>query len=64
MYLERIQSYKYLELTVDSDNSIDEEIQFRITLGNKEYYAKQFLFKSTFVSKKSKLKSTGVLYDQ
>jgi len=56
MYLEQVQSYKYLESTVNSDNSMEEEIQYRITLGNKAYYAKQFLFKSRLVSKKSKLK--------
>jgi hypothetical protein len=39
-----------------SDNSIEEEIQHRITLGNKAYYANQFLFKIRLVSKKSKLK--------
>jgi hypothetical protein len=37
-------------------NSIEEEIQYRITLGNKAYYANQFLFKSRLVSKKSKMK--------
>jgi hypothetical protein len=41
---------------VNSDNSIEEEIQHRVTLGNKAYYADQFLFKSRLVSKKSKLK--------
>jgi hypothetical protein len=41
---------------VISDNSIEEEIQHRITLGNKAYYANKFLFKSRLVSKKSKLK--------
>jgi hypothetical protein len=41
---------------VNSDNSIEEEIQHRITLGNKAYYANQFFFKSRLVSKKSKLK--------
>jgi hypothetical protein len=56
MYLEQVQPYKYLGSTVNSDNSIEEEIQYRITLGNKAYYANQFLFKSTLVSKKSKLK--------
>jgi hypothetical protein len=35
---------------------IDEEIQQRIALGNKAYYANQSLFKSRLVSKKSKLK--------
>jgi hypothetical protein len=32
MYLEEVQSYKYLGSTVNSDNSIEEEIQHRITL--------------------------------
>ena len=41
MYLEQAQSYKYLGSTVNSDNSIEEEIQHRITLGNKAYYANQ-----------------------
>jgi len=56
MYLEQVQSYTYLVPTVNSDNSIEEEIQHRITLGNKANYANQFLFKSRLVSKKSKLK--------
>jgi hypothetical protein len=41
---------------VKSDNSIEEEIQHRITLRNKAYYANQFFFKSRLVSKISKLK--------
>jgi hypothetical protein len=36
MYLDQVQSYKYLGSTVNSDNSIEEEIQYRITLGNKD----------------------------
>jgi len=56
MYLEQVQSYKYLGSTVKSDNSIKEEIQNRITLGNKAYHASQFLFKSRLVSKKLKMK--------
>jgi len=56
MYLEQIQPYKYLGSTVSSDNLIEEEIQNRITLGNKAYYANQFLFKSRFVSKKLKMR--------
>ena len=35
MHLEQVQSYKYLGSTVNSDNSKEEEIQNRITLGNK-----------------------------
>jgi hypothetical protein len=32
MYLEQVQSYKYLGSTVNSNNSIEEEIQYIITL--------------------------------
>ena len=39
IHLEQVQSYKYLGSTVNSDKSIKEEIQHRITLGNKAYYA-------------------------
>jgi hypothetical protein len=35
MYLEQVQSYKYLGSTVNSDNSVEEEIKYRITLGKK-----------------------------
>jgi hypothetical protein len=56
MYPEQVQSYKYLGSVVNSDNSIEEEIQHRITLGNKAYYTNQFLFKSRLGCKKSKLK--------
>jgi hypothetical protein len=52
MYLGQVQSHKHLGSTVNSDNSIEEEIQYRITLGNKAYYANQFLFESRPVSKK------------
>jgi hypothetical protein len=45
MYLEQVQSYKHLGSTVNSDNSIEEEIQHRITLGNKAYYANQLSLK-------------------
>jgi hypothetical protein len=56
------QSYKYLGSTVNSDNAIEEEIQYRITLGNKAYYANQFLFKSRLVSKKSKIETVLEYY--
>ena len=56
MYLEQVQSYKYLGSTVNNDNSKAGEIQHRMTLGNKAYYANQIFFKSRLVSKKSKLK--------
>jgi len=41
---------------VNSDNSIEEEIHYRITLGSEAYYGNQFFFKSRLVQKKSKLK--------
>ena len=56
MYVEQVQSYKCLGSTVNSDNSIEEEIQYRIKLGNKAYYTNQIFFKSRLVSKKLKLK--------
>jgi len=56
MYPEQVQSYKYLGTTVNRYNTIEEKIQHRITLGNGEYCANQFFFKSRLVSKKSKLK--------
>jgi hypothetical protein len=41
----------------NTDNSIEEEIEYGIKLGNKAYYFDQFFFKSRLVvSKKSKLK--------
>jgi len=44
MHPEQVQSYKYLGSTVNSDNSIEEEVHYRIRLGNKAYYANQFFF--------------------
>jgi len=52
----RKEFYKCLGSAVNSDNPTEEEIQYRITLGNKGYYANQFFFKSRLFSKKSKLK--------
>ena len=41
---------------MNNDNSTEEEIKNRITLGNKVYYVNQFLFKSSTFSKKLKMK--------
>jgi hypothetical protein len=41
---------------VNRNNSIEEEIKERISLGNKAYYAKQELFKSKLLTKKTKLR--------
>jgi len=51
MHPEQVQSYKYLGSTVNSDNSIEEEIQHTITLGNKAYNDNQFFFYSRLVYK-------------
>jgi len=45
MYLEQVQSYKYLGSAVNSDNSIEEEIQHKITLRNKAYNVNHFFLK-------------------
>ena len=53
MYREQVQSYICL---ASSDNPTEDEIQHRITLGNKAYCANQFFFKRTLVYKVPKLK--------
>jgi len=35
MYIEQVQSYKYLGSSVNIDNSIEENIQNRVTVRNK-----------------------------
>jgi len=46
---------------VNGNNSLEEEIKERISLGNKTYYANQDLFKSKLLTKKSKLQMYQVL---
>jgi hypothetical protein len=53
---EQVKSFKYLRSTVNENNSTEEEMKERITLGNKAYYANQDLFKSKLLSKKSNLR--------
>jgi len=55
-YLEQLKFYKYLGLSVNGDNSIEEEIKERTDLGNKAHYAYNKIFKSKVLSKKAKLK--------
>ena len=55
-HLEQVKSFKYLGSTVNGNNSIDEEIKRRISLGNKEFYANQDLLKSKLLTKNSKLR--------
>ena len=42
--------------TVNGNNSVEEEIKRRISLGNKAFYANQDLFKSKLLTKNSKLR--------
>jgi len=55
-HLDEVKSFKYLGSIVNRNNSIEEEIKERISLGNKAYYAKQELFKSKLLTKKTKLR--------
>jgi len=54
-HLEQVKSFKYLGLIVNRNNSIEEEIKGRISLGNKAFYANQDLFKSKLLARNSKL---------
>ncbi|PSN56027.1 hypothetical protein C0J52_21360 [Blattella germanica] len=47
---------KYRGVTLNQNNSIEEEIQNRIALGNKAYFANKIIFSSKLISKYAKLK--------
>jgi len=49
---------------VNGNNSIEEEIKGRISLGNKEFYANQDLFKSKLLTKNSMLRMYKTLVRQ
>jgi hypothetical protein len=53
---EQVKSFKYLGSTVNTDNTIEEEIKERITLGNKALFANKKMFQSKLISKMAKLK--------
>jgi hypothetical protein len=55
-HLQQVKSFKYLESIVNGNNSVEEEIKGRISLGNKAFYANQDLFKSKLLTKNSKLR--------
>ena len=54
-HLEQVKSFKYLGSVVNGNNSIEEEVKERISLGNKAFYANRDLFKSKLLTKNSKL---------
>jgi len=53
---EKVKSFKYLESTVNTDNSIEEEMKARIFQGNKAFFANKKKFQSKLISKMAKLK--------
>jgi len=52
---ERVEQFRYLEITLASQNSIQEEIKSRLKLGNACYYLVQNLLSSSFLSKNLKI---------
>ena len=59
-----IKSFKYLGSIVNGNNSVEEEIKGRISLGNKAFYANEDLFKSKLLTKNSKLRMYNTLVRQ
>jgi hypothetical protein len=55
-HLEQVKLFKYLGPIVNGNNSTEEEIKGRLSLGNKAFYANQDLFKSKLLTKNSKLR--------
>jgi threonine dehydratase len=41
---EQVKSFKYLGSTVNTDNTIEEELKERIALGNKAFFANKKMF--------------------
>ena len=55
-HLEQVKSFKYLGSAVNGNNSIEEEIKRRISLGNKAFCANQDLLTSKLLTKNFKLR--------
>ena len=53
---EVVQSFKYLGSILNVTNDIEEEIRTRITQGNRSFYALKHLFKSSLVTRATKLR--------
>jgi len=50
--IQQVRSFKYLGSTVNTDNTIEEEIKERIALGNKAFFANKKIFQSKLISKR------------
>jgi len=58
---EKVNSFKYLGTMVNTDNSIEEEIQERIAAGNRAYHVHKKLFSSKLISQNIKLQLYNTL---
>jgi hypothetical protein len=56
MQIDQVRSFIYLGVTVNGNNTLEEEIRERIVKGNKAFCPNKTLLKSKLVSRKSKLK--------
>jgi len=54
--IEQVRSFKYLGSTVNTDNTMEEEIKERIAMGNKAFFANKKIYQSKLISKNAKLK--------
>ena len=53
---EQVISFKYFGSTVNTDNTVEEEIKERTALGNKAFFANKKISQSKLISKMAKLK--------
>lgn len=58
---EKVESFKYLGVDINSHNNYHEEINLRVKAGNRCYFALQKTFRSKLLSKKSKMRLYKVL---
>jgi hypothetical protein len=58
---EQVNSFKYLETMVNTDNSIEEEIKERIAAGNRAFHVHKKLFTSKLISRNVKLQFCNML---
>jgi hypothetical protein len=56
MQIDQVNTFSSLGTTVNGNNTLEDESRERIAKGNKAFYANKTLFKSNFVSRKTKLK--------
>ena len=61
---DQVKSFRYLRSTVNTDNTIEEEIKERIGLGNKAFFTNKKMFQSTHISKMAELKLYCSVIDQ